>query len=184
MSRFAGVRARLRGHAGTRALGELLGRSARHGDVLGLRGPLGAGKTTLTQGLAKGLDVPPDVPVRSPTFTLCNEVPGRLLLLHYDLYRLGGEDEADEIGFRDRVGVEGVAVVEWADRFPELIPRHGLWVVLDHDEDARQVALLEDAADPTWGLAELPGLAGLPGLEGEWQPIDTTTAWGYSFSSP
>ncbi len=115
-------RAHLADDPATRALGEGLARALDEGDVVALVGPLGAGKTTLAQGFAKGLDVPPGVRVRSPTFTLCNEVRGRRLMLHLDLYRLGSEDEAEALGFRERVGHEGVALVEWADRFPDLLP--------------------------------------------------------------
>jgi tRNA threonylcarbamoyl adenosine modification protein YjeE len=137
--------------AATRALGQALALALCEGDVVALCGPLGAGKTTLAQGFAKGLDVPPSVRVRSPTFTLCNEVRGSQLLLHLDLYRLGGEDDAEALGFRERVGHEGVALVEWADRFPALIPADAIWIQLEHHENGRRVTVWEaDGGDPSW----------------------------------
>ena len=87
----------LRDAAATRRLGERLGRAAAPGDVIGLDGTLGAGKTCLVQGLARGLGVPRDVPVGSPTFTLLNEHRGRLPLYHADLYRLEDEGELRRI---------------------------------------------------------------------------------------
>jgi tRNA threonylcarbamoyl adenosine modification protein YjeE len=162
--------------AATRALGEAIGRALGEGDVVGLCGPLGAGKTTLAQGVAKGLDVPPGVRVRSPTFTLCNELPGRTLLLHLDLYRLGGEDEAETLGFRERVGHEGVALVEWADRFPDLLPSDAIWIALEHEGDGRRVTVWEaEGGDPAWiDAIELPAGGG-----GErWTTCDRAGPWG------
>ena len=76
------------GAADTQAIAERLGRLLAAGDVLALVGPLGAGKTTFVQGLARGLGVPPDRHVASPTFALVNEHPGRVPLVHADLYRI------------------------------------------------------------------------------------------------
>lgn len=104
----------------TRALGVSLGRVARAGDVLALEGNLGAGKTTLTQGLAEGLDVPPDHYVNSPTFTILQVHPGRVPLYHIDLYRIADPDEALGLGLEEAVGTDGVASVEWPERLPDL----------------------------------------------------------------
>jgi tRNA threonylcarbamoyladenosine biosynthesis protein TsaE len=109
-----------------RALGELLG----PGQVVGLVGELGAGKTCLVRGVAAGLGVDPSVPVASPTFTLVNEHPGRLTLYHIDLYRLGLPEELAEIGVHDCYRGEGVCLVEWFDRFPEERPPEFLLVEL------------------------------------------------------
>lgn len=136
----------------TRSLGAEVAGRCREGDVIALCGPLGAGKTTWTQGFAEGLQV--TVPVRSPTFALCHEYEGRLPVLHIDLYRLGDAAAAEDLGFFDRVGSEGVAVVEWADRFPALIPGHALWLRLDHDGDGRRVTAWEP--DEPIGITEVP----------------------------
>jgi tRNA threonylcarbamoyl adenosine modification protein YjeE len=163
------ITATLVGEAATRRLGQAVGRLCERGEVVALCGPLGAGKTTLVQGLAEGLDVPPSAGVRSPTFTLCNEYPGRCTLLHIDLYRLGSEEEADDIGFRDRVGTEGVAVVEWADRFPDLFPAHAIWIELQHSGDARRATV--------WGL-DATQLTG----DEAWTLVETKPPWERSSS--
>jgi tRNA threonylcarbamoyladenosine biosynthesis protein TsaE len=98
----------------THRLGALLGSLLRPGDVVLLEGPLGAGKTALTQGIGAGLDVRETI--NSPTFTLLKEYLGRLPLYHFDLYRIEDPEEMFALGFEDYFGGEGVCVVEWADR--------------------------------------------------------------------
>jgi len=100
--------------ADTHRLGALLGALLRLGDVVLLDGPLGAGKTALTQGIGAGLGV--RGAINSPTFTLLKEYEGRLPLYHFDLYRIEDPEELFELGFEDYFGGEGVCVVEWADR--------------------------------------------------------------------
>jgi tRNA threonylcarbamoyladenosine biosynthesis protein TsaE len=102
--------------AETEALGEAWGRAAQHGLVIALCGELGAGKTLLVRGIARGLDIP--VRVHSPTFTLLNIYPGgRLTLFHLDLYRLQTREEISVAGLEDYFKPDGVAVIEWADRW-------------------------------------------------------------------
>ncbi len=98
----------------THRLGALLGGLLRPGDVVLLEGPLGAGKTALTQGIGAGLGVRETI--NSPTFTLLKEYMGRLPLYHFDLYRIEDPEELFALGFEDYFGGEGVCVVEWADR--------------------------------------------------------------------
>jgi len=107
--------------AATERLGEEIGRLAYPGLVVALIGELGSGKTALTRGLARGLGVPEDVPVVSPSFTLVNEYPqGRLPLYHIDLYRLApGEEDFFGLGIEDYLYGRGVSSVEWAERLPE-----------------------------------------------------------------
>lgn len=81
-------------------LGRKIGELLLPGDILALWGELGAGKTLLTRGIARGLGVPPETRVTSPTFTIINEYPGRLYLYHLDLYRISGPDESKR--FRGR----------------------------------------------------------------------------------
>lgn len=97
-------------------LGHALGRKLNRGLVLMLYGDLGSGKTAFTQGLARGLGVPQDVAVTSPTYTLINEYPGRLPLYHVDLYRLPAPVDPDEIGLLELFEENGVVAVEWAQR--------------------------------------------------------------------
>jgi tRNA threonylcarbamoyladenosine biosynthesis protein TsaE len=109
------------------ALGERLGRLLRVGDVVGLIGPLGAGKTTFAQGLARGLEVPAARHVASPTFALVNQHPGRVPFVHVDLYRINDVAEIAELGLRETYDYAAVAI-EWLDRFPVVAPADRLEV--------------------------------------------------------
>jgi tRNA threonylcarbamoyladenosine biosynthesis protein TsaE len=106
----------------TRKLGYLLGRCAQAGDVIICAGALGAGKTTLIQGLAAGLGVDERQYVRSPTFTLMQIYRGRHVVYHFDFYRLTHDDEVWDIGFADCLEAGGVVVMEWGDKFPSVLP--------------------------------------------------------------
>ncbi len=98
-------------------------------DVVGLVGGLGAGKTHFVKGLVAGCGS--DAAVTSPTFTLLHEYRGgRLSVFHFDFYRLEDRAEAEQIGFEDCLEEGGVAVIEWADRFPALLPARTRWVTL------------------------------------------------------
>ncbi|HVM49757.1 MAG TPA: tRNA (adenosine(37)-N6)-threonylcarbamoyltransferase complex ATPase subunit type 1 TsaE [Candidatus Acidoferrum sp.] len=102
--------------AETAALGEAWGREAERGLVIGLSGDLGAGKTQLVKGLARGLGI--TEPVRSPTFALVNIYSGgRLTLFHLDLYRLETREQIIAAGLEDYLQPEGVTVIEWAERW-------------------------------------------------------------------
>jgi tRNA threonylcarbamoyladenosine biosynthesis protein TsaE len=125
--------------AETQAIAERLGRLLMPGDVLALIGGLGAGKTTFVQGLARGLDVPPDRHVASPTFALVNEHPGRVPLVHADLYRIEDARELAELGLSDAFDRAAVAV-EWLDRFPDAAPTERLEIAIDFaDGDTRRL---------------------------------------------
>ena len=113
----------------TWSVGEFVGKRLKAGMVLCLTGDLGAGKTLFTKGGAAGLGVKADV--TSPSFTLMNLYDGRLPVTHFDLYRLDDEGDLDEIGFYEYADEPvGVAIIEWADKFPEALPPHHLSVVL------------------------------------------------------
>jgi tRNA threonylcarbamoyladenosine biosynthesis protein TsaE len=106
----------------TRALGQALGQLARPGDYIACCGALGAGKTTFVQGFAEGLGVGADDYVSSPTFTLMQLYRGRLPLCHCDFYRLMHDDDVWNMGFEDYLDIGGVTIVEWADKFPSVLP--------------------------------------------------------------
>ena len=112
-------------------LGSDVGKLLKQGDVLGLVGDLGAGKTHFVKGIAKGIakDLESGASVTSPTFTLLHEyADGRVPLFHFDFYRIDAEEELLEIGWDEYVEVrDGVVVVEWADKFPNLMPSHTAW---------------------------------------------------------
>lgn len=98
--------------------------------MIALCGGLGAGKTTLTKGIAKGLGVRDAREIRSPTFTLIHERRGRRPLLHADLYRLTDAAQVQDLGWEELLGQGHVLVVEWAQKFPAIIPRDHLRVAL------------------------------------------------------
>jgi tRNA threonylcarbamoyladenosine biosynthesis protein TsaE len=101
----------------TERIGYEIGRLAAAGLVVALRGDLGAGKTLLTKGIARGLAVPNPQYVTSPTFTIHKLYKGRLTLNHLDFYRLGAEAELEDLGVEEALGGSGVCVVEWPDHF-------------------------------------------------------------------
>jgi tRNA threonylcarbamoyladenosine biosynthesis protein TsaE len=112
---------------GTRALGRELSLALPENSVIGISGDLGAGKTEFVKGIAEGLGSTD--PVTSPTFTLVHEYrSGRLPLFHMDFYRLQAEAELDEVGFDDYLREPGICAIEWADRFPDRIPRDAIRV--------------------------------------------------------
>lgn len=124
------------------ALGERLAQDLRTGDVLMLHGDLGAGKTTLTQGIAGGLGV--DGAVQSPTFTLVREHRGReMMLYHLDLYRLADPDELEGLGYEEYLDPpDGVSVIEWPERAGDWLPDRFTLVHIGHlGGDRRQVTI-------------------------------------------
>ena len=124
----------------TLRIGADIGRRLLPGDALLLTGDLGAGKTTLTQGVALGLDIA-DRP-RSPTFVMATEYHGRLPLYHLDLYRVEDLAELGELGLDEYLIGDGVTVVEWADRAPHAFGPHAVWIGLHATgEDARAVTV-------------------------------------------
>ena len=131
----------------TRALGRLLGRH-RAGDVITLRGDLGAGKTTLVQGLAQGLEV--TGLVVSPSFTLIHEHEGRVKLYHLDLYRLATA-ELPDIGVDDILGAEAVVAVEWSERLPASLQVEALEIELKYADAEEARALVLRARGPAAG---------------------------------
>lgn len=100
----------------TRRLGQLLGKWVEAGMVVLLNGPLGAGKTCFAQGVARGLGVPEQVPVTSPSYALLHIHAGRLDLYHFDLYRLSRVDDLEDLGYDEYAEGSGLTLVEWANR--------------------------------------------------------------------
>ena len=126
--------------AETLALGRSEGARCHAGDVIALCGELGAGKTQFVKGLVAGLET--DAEVTSPTFTLIHEYAGgRLPIYHFDLYRLGSAAEAIALGFDEYLENGGVSVIEWADKFPDLLPARARWFRFAHRPDgAREIS--------------------------------------------
>ena len=127
--------------ADTLAQGRAEGARCQPGDVIALCGDLGAGKTQFVKGLAVGLATGAEV--TSPTFTLIHEYAGgRLPVYHFDLYRLGSAAEALALGFDEYLDGGGVSVIEWADKFPDLLPARARWFRFSHQPDgSREISL-------------------------------------------
>ena len=117
--------------AETEAIGRAIGMSATAGDVVGLLGELGAGKTRLVKGIAGGLEVTEQEKVKSPTFVIVREHPGRLRLFHVDAYRLSGAAELWGLGWEEMLNQGGLTVVEWAERVAQALPGDRLTVELE-----------------------------------------------------
>lgn len=122
----------------TYELGIKIGRVLNSGDIISLNGDLGAGKTQLTKGIAKGLEV--EDYITSPTFTIVNEYRGRLPLYHFDVYRINDIDELYEIGFDEYIFGNGVSVIEWGDMISEILPKDIIKINIKKvDENIREI---------------------------------------------
>lgn len=105
--------------AETVSLGQTIGAGLVPGTIVALTGDLGSGKTTFTKGLARGLEVPENYHITSPSYTLVNEYPGKHPLFHVDLYRIDDPVDVEDIGLYDMLYGNGIVVIEWADRLDD-----------------------------------------------------------------
>jgi tRNA threonylcarbamoyladenosine biosynthesis protein TsaE len=112
----------------TLTVGAKLGALLEPGDFIALCGELGSGKTHFAKGVAAGLGVAAESPVTSPTYTLMNIYAGRLPFYHFDLYRLAGNTEIQELGFEDYFHGNGVCLVEWAECMIDELPAERLTI--------------------------------------------------------
>ena len=130
-----------KGERSTERLGERIGSMARPGLILTLRGDLGAGKTVLARGVARGLGI--EGPVTSPTFTLLNQLSGRFPFYHFDLYRLDDADEIYELGFEEFINGDGVAVIEWPENMDYLHPNEYVDIYINKavDDEIRDIKI-------------------------------------------
>jgi len=132
--------------AETEAIGRQLANDVGAGSVLALKGDLGSGKTLFTQGLVAGLKS--DAAVTSPTFTIVHEYQGgRLPIYHFDFFRLENRESVVRLGLEDYFFSDGVSVIEWADRFPELIPKQARWISFEIKSERQRIITLLDHGD-------------------------------------
>lgn len=120
----------------TVGFGRRLGSSLRSRAVVGLTGPLGAGKTRMVAGIALGAGY--SGRVRSPSFALMHCYRGELPLRHYDFYRLSAIDDGTAGEWEEDMDDEGLSLIEWADRFPEILPEGALWIDLKPEGETRR----------------------------------------------
>lgn len=103
-------------------IGKEIAKASKPGDVYCLYGDLGTGKTVFSQGFGAGLNI--DEPISSPTFTILKEYDeGTIPFYHFDVYRIGSEDEMDEIGYYDKIDGDGVCLIEWAELIKDILPQ-------------------------------------------------------------
>jgi tRNA threonylcarbamoyladenosine biosynthesis protein TsaE len=133
--------------ADTESFGIQLGRMALPGDVICLDGELGAGKTTLTQAIAKGLEVPLSCYVTSPSFTILHEYPGRIPLYHMDFYRLNSSIEVEELGIEEYFYLSGLTVIEWSEKAAEILPADRLALYIKVEAGNERVVRCTYAAE-------------------------------------
>ncbi|NKF06367.1 tRNA (adenosine(37)-N6)-threonylcarbamoyltransferase complex ATPase subunit type 1 TsaE [Clostridium gasigenes] len=129
----------------TTVLGFNIGNLLNSGDIICLTGDLGTGKTHITKGIAKGLNI--DDHITSPTFTIVNEYDtGRLKLFHFDVYRVNDPDEICAIGFDDYIFSDAVSIIEWANYIEEILPREYLHINIEKDlnidENFRKITII------------------------------------------
>ncbi|MCI5727589.1 MAG: tRNA (adenosine(37)-N6)-threonylcarbamoyltransferase complex ATPase subunit type 1 TsaE [Clostridium sp.] len=128
----------------TTSLGYKIGTLVNSGDIICLTGDLGTGKTHITKGIARGLNIT-DI-ITSPTFTIVNEYnSGRLKLNHFDVYRVSDPDEVYAIGFDDYIFSDAVSIIEWANYIEEILPKEYLHIHIskdiNKDENYRKITI-------------------------------------------
>jgi tRNA threonylcarbamoyladenosine biosynthesis protein TsaE len=122
----------------TQGIGRQFAKNLAAGSVLALTGELGSGKTQFVKGLVTGLGS--DVAVTSPTFTIVHEYPGgRLPIYHFDFFRLQDRPSIARLGLDDYFFGNGVSVIEWADRVPDLIPANARWISFELKSENERV---------------------------------------------
>jgi len=134
----------------TEAIGMQVAEDLDPGSVLALKGELGSGKTVFTQGLVAGLEG--SATATSPTFTIVHEYQGgRLPIYHFDFFRLENRGSTDRLGLDDYFFGDGVCVIEWPDRFPDLVPAHAQWIFFEIKSERQRIITLLDHRDEASG---------------------------------
>lgn len=133
------VKIYLDGEEQTKEIGYKLGKLLTPGSVICLIGDLGAGKTTMTQSLARAIGV--DDYITSPTFTIVNEYEGKMPLYHFDVYRIGSSDEMYDIGYDEYINGDGVCIIEWANLIDDILPDEYLYIELKYKDMSREMTL-------------------------------------------
>ena len=121
----------------TTELGQCIGRLLQPGDILALQGTLAAGKTQLTKGIARGLNI--SEPVTSPTFTIISEYYGRMSLYHIDVYRLNSSEDFLDLGVEDMLYGQGICIIEWSEKIMSELPDRTIQIHLAVQEDSSRL---------------------------------------------
>ncbi len=127
----------------TIALGRFIGSKLKGGDIIAYRGGLGAGKTTITHGIAQGMGLKDDV--SSPTFALVNEYRGKINLYHFDMYRINGGLDLETTGFYDYMDSDSVLAIEWSENIAGELPDNIITITIKRiDDDTREIEIMGD----------------------------------------
>jgi len=130
-----------KGHYQTIAIGFRLGKLLTPGDVIGLYGELGAGKTIMVKGIARAFGIE-ERDIVSASFTIMSEYDTNPPFVHIDLYRIGKEEELSELGLWEHIGADGVSVIEWAEKAEEWLPEDTIRVRLKAiNENTREITI-------------------------------------------
>ncbi len=137
-------------------IGAFLGKYLAGGSVVALAGKLGSGKTCLTLGIARGLKVPKEIYITSPSYSIVNEYPGRLTLFHVDFYRLKDPSELEYVDLDEILEAGGVVVIEWAEKFPGILPEEHLFVSISiMDDQTRELHLTAYGQQAAYAVTRL-----------------------------
>jgi len=129
----------------TERLGKELGEKLKKGQVVSLRGSLGAGKTVLAKGIAKALGI--NEAIVSPTFTIVQEYHGKEKLYHLDIYRLSGDDEFESMGGEEFLYPDGITLIEWSEKIEDMLPDDTLFISIAIDENQDRIIEITGGAD-------------------------------------
>ena len=125
----------------TEELGKKIGNALRKGDVVSLRGSLGAGKTVIAKGIARSLGI--EEAIVSPTFTLVQEYDGREKLYHLDIYRLSGDDEFESMGGEEFLYPDGITLIEWSEKIDDMLPDNTIYITVTINDDLSRTIEIE-----------------------------------------
>lgn len=129
----------------TEAIGKELGSKLKKGQVVSLRGSLGAGKTVFAKGIARALGI--NESIVSPTFTLVQEYDGAEKLYHLDIYRLSGEDEFESMGGEEFLYPDGITLIEWSEKIEDILPDDTLFVNIEIEDNQDRVIEIKGGED-------------------------------------
>lgn len=121
-------------------LGKIIGSLLKKGDIIAMQGTLAAGKTTITKGIAKALDISENI--TSPTFCLISEYEGKMPLYHMDVYRLEGSDDFASLGTDDMLYGDGISIIEWSEKIMDELPKKTIILkITPFDDGSRQIEI-------------------------------------------
>ena len=123
-------------------LGKRIGSKLQKGDVIAMQGPLAAGKTTITKGIAQALGI--DDTITSPTFCLISEYYGKMPLYHMDVYRLDGTEDFINLGTDDMIYGDGVSIIEWSEKIMDELPKKTIILKISPSEDGSRTITIEN----------------------------------------